>query len=327
MIENQELLKNLISAKKNVKHKIMQIKRGTIDSENYFSETFKPITDPLNKIAEQNNKSFNENKNDLLDSSFETFLKLPPESRNYDKTYGLYYDKSNDKLKIGNETVTFINGKLHVFNKYFPWTIGLWSLLCEKNPKGATFEDIEAYYEILKSTKVHLKPDGKPKSNSFFKWNNIIKPLYDRMKKEEKELNKEIQNIELNRAVRLNLEKFNKVQSSNKIPKLSNNSTPVNKNPRSGNNSFIFDSSTENLTSESFKFDKNQPPSSSLNAEIGLGLYKNTIPKTQLVYYDDPNELVTRLNLLESSKNAGNNGVCNEIISILEELRERNLIV
>lgn len=46
------------------------------------------------------------------------------------------------------------------------------------------------------------------------------------------------------------------------------------------------------------------------------------MPKTQLVYYDDLNELVERLNLLESSKN----GVCNEITSILEELQERNLI-
>jgi len=59
----------------------------------------------------------------------------------------------------------------------------------------------------------------------------------------------------------------------------------------------------------------------------GSGLYKDIIPQTQLVYYDDPNELVTRLNLLTSSQNAGNTGVNNEIISIIEELRERNIIV
>ena len=59
----------------------------------------------------------------------------------------------------------------------------------------------------------------------------------------------------------------------------------------------------------------------------GSGLYKDVIPQTQLVYYDDPNELVTRLNLLTSSKSVGNTGVNNEIISILEELRERDIIV
>jgi len=59
----------------------------------------------------------------------------------------------------------------------------------------------------------------------------------------------------------------------------------------------------------------------------GASLYKEVMPNTQLIYYDDPNELVTRLNLLVSSQNAGNTGVNNEIISILEELRERKLIV
>lgn len=38
-------------------------------------------------------------------------------------------------------------------------------------------------------------------------------------------------------------------------------------------------------------------------------------------------QIVVRLNLLTSSRNAGNTGVNNEIISIIEELRERNIIV
>jgi hypothetical protein len=45
------------------------------------------------------------------------------------------------------------------------------------------------------------------------------------------------------------------------------------------------------------------------------------------VYYDDPIELVTKLNLITSSQISGNTGVNNEIISILEKLRERNIIV
>jgi len=49
--------------------------------------------------------------------------------------------------------------------------------------------------------------------------------------------------------------------------------------------------------------------------------------KTQIVYYDDLNELITWLNLPVSYQNAGNTGVNNEIISILEELRKKNLIL
>lgn len=45
------------------------------------------------------------------------------------------------------------------------------------------------------------------------------------------------------------------------------------------------------------------------------------------VYYDDPNELVTRLHLLHSSREVGHTGHENEIASIEEELRERKLII
>lgn len=44
------------------------------------------------------------------------------------------------------------------------------------------------------------------------------------------------------------------------------------------------------------------------------------------VYWDDPNELVERLKLLIASRDAGNTGLDNEIISIIEELRESKII-
>ncbi|XP_060882110.1 uncharacterized protein LOC132953784 [Metopolophium dirhodum] len=48
------LLQNLIASKKNIKRKIMEMKRGVIDSDNYFREAFKPIIEPLNTHTEQN---------------------------------------------------------------------------------------------------------------------------------------------------------------------------------------------------------------------------------------------------------------------------------
>lgn len=44
-------------------------------------------------------------------------------------------------------------------------------------------------------------------------------------------------------------------------------------------------------------------------------------------YWDDPNELVGRLRLLVSSQTAGHTGHNNEIIAIIEELREAKIIV
>jgi len=44
-------------------------------------------------------------------------------------------------------------------------------------------------------------------------------------------------------------------------------------------------------------------------------------------HWDDPNELVDRLRLLVSSQMAGHTGHNNEILSIIEELKEGNIII
>jgi hypothetical protein len=49
--------------------------------------------------------------------------------------------------------------------------------------------------------------------------------------------------------------------------------------------------------------------------------------KTDYIHWDDPNELVDRLRLLEASRQAGHNAHDNEILSIIEELREAGLII
>lgn len=54
----------------------------------------------------------------------------------------------------------------------------------------------------------------------------------------------------------------------------------------------------------------------------GLPILKSVKKDTNYVYWDDPNELVDRLKLLIASRDAGNTGLDNEIISIIEELRE-----
>lgn len=47
---------------------------------------------------------------------------------------------------------------------------------------------------------------------------------------------------------------------------------------------------------------------------------------SEYIYWDDPNELIDRLQLLVSSRSAGHTSHNNEIISIIEELRESNII-
>ena len=66
------------------------------------------------------------------------------------------------------------------------------------------------------------------------------------------------------------------------------------------------------------------------NKILGKGLPLTmmlTDNKIDYVHWNDPNELVDRLRLLESSHQAGNNAHDNEILSIIEELREAGIII
>jgi hypothetical protein len=69
----------------------------------------------------------------------------------------------------------------------------------------------------------------------------------------------------------------------------------------------------------------------SLSEEIpvsghGLPSMKKVKKDIAYVYWDDPNELVERLKLLIAARDAGNTGLGNEIISIIEELREAGIV-
>jgi len=49
--------------------------------------------------------------------------------------------------------------------------------------------------------------------------------------------------------------------------------------------------------------------------------------KIDNIHWDNPNEIVDRLGLLESSRQVGHNNHNNEILSIIEELCEAGLII
>ena len=75
---------------------------------------------------------------------------------------------------------------------------------------------------------------------------------------------------------------------------------------------------------------KSTPSSSQFETGQGMQMMKVIKAKDDVknlhTYWDDPNELVDRLCLLHASKEAGNNNVINEIISIVSELRQAKYI-
>lgn len=76
--------------------------------------------------------------------------------------------------------------------------------------------------------------------------------------------------------------------------------------------------------SEKIEFLSETPSPST--SKKGSGLMKLNLNPSNYIYWDNPNELVNRLRLLISSQSAGHNNHNNEIISIVEELKEANII-
>ena len=71
----------------------MDIKRGVIDSDNYFRETFKPLLEPLSTLSDKNTSHISdtikkeetvyasdEDSDSVLDSLFDNFLISNPKS-------------------------------------------------------------------------------------------------------------------------------------------------------------------------------------------------------------------------------------------------------
>lgn len=82
-----------------------------------------------------------------------------------------------------------------------------------------------------------------------------------------------------------------------------------------------------NVIKPLFKFSRKITTSTeSLPQGEGINLFKKVKKDTDFIYWDDPNELVERLKLLLASREAGNTGVDNEIIAIIEELSEAGII-
>ncbi|KYN05742.1 hypothetical protein ALC62_03328 [Cyphomyrmex costatus] len=93
------------------------------------------------------------------------------------------------------------------------------------------------------------------------------------------------------------------------------------------------------LGNKGYKYKNIIAPIVSSKIQVGTGKRngggKGVIPlamtlndnKIDYIHWDDPNELVDRLRLLEASRQAGHNAHDNEILSIIEELREAGLII
>jgi regulator of PEP synthase PpsR (kinase-PPPase family) len=84
------ILDELVKAKENIKRKYIELKTGEANVQQLFSQTFKPIIDPLTKLSDTTQSASNEknNKESNFNENYQQEIENWFHSADFDKTYG-----------------------------------------------------------------------------------------------------------------------------------------------------------------------------------------------------------------------------------------------
>ena len=109
-----------------------------------------------------------------------------------DTIFGFKYNNKDDEYYLGNTRVNFKGDDLEISGKRYPGTPGLWNLLTAKGKPVmglATEEDMRNYEEIMVNFGAMRRRNDpeKPASNKGYKWQNTIKPIWDKYEKKTKQ--------------------------------------------------------------------------------------------------------------------------------------------
>ena len=301
--KREALVKDFIETRKRIKDNFISRKVGETEYQTGLTKLFKPVTDTqkatTKEITEAQKATAEKFTSELLPIKegierlpLKLFHQIFPEldytksdmsksgvlainaliraltKEGVDQTYGIY---SKDRgFYMGNKPIIIENNDIRVDDIIYEGTPGFWELVTSKkpNPNNYTEEDEQKYRQLVLQTNTAYqnnnpidpkdpnKPNKRGKYSKSNKWKNIIKPIWEVIKKQQDEEDEEYKEFEEEE-------------------------------------------------------DDPQPSTS------GTGL---------TILPSDPNALIDRFDLLFTSQKAGHNGVRNEIVSILDELKRQGVI-
>lgn len=324
------LKKQIMKSAAIVKKKVKMINDIKNTNDTVIKNIFKPIVDPLNKIAvarEQKNKNFKrdivKHEDDCSELSSDEFKKLYNKNKDFNKTLTSVSPKDSVKKKVtysssedddnnddSSEEHDLSDTSFKSVDSAFSPQSQSMSRSLSPEVLGNIPFGIRSERGKLMMGNMRVYDEGKNINiggHILQKTPGIKELLFKKVPdlslitEEDKEKYKFV--LTLTNAHRRNFN-ANKPIKSNKGLKYVHIIKPLFKYLPSNVGSF-----TENLSHGK-----------------GLPLLKTMKKNTDFIYWDDPNELIERLRLLMAAREAGNTGLDNEIISIIEELREANII-
>ena len=224
--KREELIRDFIETRKRIKDNFVARKVGEAEYQTGLTKLFKPVTETqkttAKEITEAQKATAEKFTSELLpikegieELPTKLFRKVFPSielkasdimnlgplavnallqaftKKNIDLSYGLY--AKDGKFKIGYEFVNIEDNDIKVDDIIFEGTPGFWELVTSKdpNPENYTEEDLDKYQRLVILTNTAYQGNNpnsnKPKASKSPKWKNIIKPIWEQIKKQKED--------------------------------------------------------------------------------------------------------------------------------------------
>ena len=327
------ILQQIEKARDAIKQKYKVLKSSKLDIEKVMNETFKPIVQPLEKlvnVSETTNQEI-KNQHELAIKNKRNSItkkeKVKKEEKDEKKEIENDYDTSFESARSGSESIEDDNDnnttlKSDNINEYL-------QISNEGKTELSTRNDITEYLQMLDNNKtesldttngVRKLRGGYMIGNASIYFNDNYIIIDDRKYVKSQGLVELIFKKEPNKSLISNKDMSN----YGEILNITNAYRKYYKSEES-----VREQNT--LKYKNFISKLIKPSKRSSTTGKGLTLpppfkIARRMTNFDYIYWDDPNELVERLKLLLAEKSAGNQNHINEIHSIIEELREANII-
>lgn len=317
MNDEKTLKEQIIKSAEAVKKKVQSLKNIKLDSEIALESLFKPVTDPLKQLA-RNNNSVGDNdetyqKNEEGDSKIQGTTpfkkrKLSESSLSSEKTFkNSWHDRdravSDSELEqsCGNNLSDMFFETTDAASTPNPKSVSSWSLSSEifkDIPYGIRLDNGKP---MIGSERVTITDDVfKIAGQSYRKTRGLSELLYQK----KPDLSLVTENDKQNyKSI---------ILTTNAHRRKYELSQPIN-----SNRGFKYLQIIKPLLSSSAETKSKCTPKGK-----GLPLFKEVGKKVDYIFWNDPNELVETLKLLIASRDAGNTGLDDEILSIIKELKK-----
>ena len=224
--KREELIRDFIETRKRIKDNFIARKVGEAEYQTGLTKLFKPVTETqkatAKEITEAQKATAEKFTSELLpikegieELPTKLFRKVFPSielkasdimnlgplavnallqaftKKNIDLSYGLY--AKDGKFKIGNEFVNIEDNDIKIDDIIFEGSPGFWELVTSKdpNPENYTEEDLDKYQRLVILTDTayqgNTPKSNKPKASKSPKWKNIIKPIWEQIKKQKED--------------------------------------------------------------------------------------------------------------------------------------------